>query len=135
MIPRNNDPLEWLFGPNTRGPNWDQFDETCLNLQQHMRRTVGAANRDFMTVISALAEQNRQLRVRVGVLVRMLVERGQFTSEEFAAQVQALDVAIAAPTPPTPKPASLPKPPKRLKSAKAPTKPTDPASGGNQPAA
>ena len=82
-------------------------------------RKAGKNDQNLLTIISALAQQNRELRVRVGVLIRLLVEKGIISPEELATEVQETKQSVLAlqvdseAAPPT-KRKKLPKPPRKL---------------------
>jgi hypothetical protein len=87
-------------------------------LERELRKTR-ANDEALLTLIEALARQNNELRIRVGVLVRLMVERGFITSEEFAAKVQQAkappaEAKLKTGTGPSPAGKKLPKPPRKL---------------------
>ncbi len=91
-------------------------------------------DRSFARALESLMRENQEMRLRVGVLVRLMVEKGLITREEFAREVTEAREAVASATPPpkakaplapdrpkaaTPAPPKrpLPKPPKKLGAA------------------
>jgi hypothetical protein len=105
-------------------PDWldhyriNELDELLMT---HMRKTR-SVDRNLAAVIEAICRENHALRVRVGVLIRLLVERGVITTEEFAKRVEeAKNTLPTSKQAPTRSPAApvatggkLPKPPKKL---------------------
>ena len=84
------------------------------HIEARMRRSR-ADDGALLTVIEALARQNHELRTRVGVLIRLLVERGVIFPEELACLLEQTKAAQRPPaTAPTVKPKKLPKAPKDL---------------------
>jgi hypothetical protein len=65
-------------------------------------------------IIRLLEEENDELRVRLGVLIRLLIQKGVLATEEFASAVSAAKTEIAAMERPKVRPPAkkLPKPPK-----------------------
>ena len=123
------DILDLLFADVGLEKEFDVHTFTAVrqNLERQLRNARAADQRLFK-IIEALTFQNYDLRVRLSVLVRLLVERGLIITDEFVAgilEAKAKDAAKppAAATPtPVPKPTArsanktLPKPPKSFSS-------------------
>jgi hypothetical protein len=62
--------------------------------------------------LQRLEAENHELRIRIGVLIRLLIERGVFSAEDFAASVKDIQARLA-PAPPTPRPRNQPAAPVR----------------------
>ena len=58
-------------------------DEKIAEVDSAHRKTRGTTT----THIQRLEAENHQLKIRIGVLLRMLIERGVFSAEDFHAAV------------------------------------------------
>lgn len=70
-------------------------DETLGQMQSSME---GARGRDA-AIIRRLQEENRELQVRVGVLIRLLIERGVIRPGEYAEMVAAAQARLSGEAP------------------------------------
>jgi hypothetical protein len=58
-------------------------DDALSSLEEAV---VEASGRDA-AIIQRLQQENRELQIRVGVLIRLLIERGVFKADDYAALV------------------------------------------------
>lgn len=85
---------------------------------------------NLVRAIDAICRQNQEMRLRLGVLIRVLVEKGLITTEEYAARVNEAEdaaqyITLEQPSSANPTPVAvgrpvskrLPKPPKILPKA------------------
>ena len=67
-------------------------DKTLLE----MNSAQELAHRRHTTSLQRLTEENRALRIRVGVLIRMLIERGIFSATDYDTAVKSMQAQLEA---------------------------------------
>jgi len=104
---------------------WNYSQHTAIDdLQAELsvaRLESGTAAARQAKLIQLLRQENDELRLRVGVLIRLLVQQGVISAEQYSSAVTDAKASIAvaqAPKTPQRKPSPRPKPPK-LNPAKA----------------
>lgn len=99
---------------------WNASQQSELrNLRESLHATRVTARSKLETqarMIQLLEEEGDELRLRLGVLIRLLVEKGLITASDFAGAIQQAKTSLIPPAPSIspkhPKPRKLPKPPK-----------------------
>lgn len=77
---------------------WNSAQDRSIDeLKSSQTKTAGR----HAASIQHLREENHELRIRIGVLIRMLIERGVFSAEDFANSVNQTKEKL---NPPAPKP-------------------------------
>jgi hypothetical protein len=113
--------LDLLFDRDVRYSEAKRWNEE-LNAQLRRART---ADRNLVATIEAILRENQEMRLRLGVLIRVMIEKGVMTTEDFAREMGEARAALAQPpagrNPTVPKvgppKGKLPKPPKKLPGA------------------
>jgi hypothetical protein len=77
------------------------FIDLFWNLSQdrtllEMNSAQETANRRHTTSLQQLKEENQALRIRVGVLIRMLIERGIFSAADYDTAVKSMQAQLEA---------------------------------------
>jgi hypothetical protein len=67
-------------------------DEKIVDLDTSQSKTKVRTSAQF----ERLQEENRQLKIRIGVLIRLLIERGVFSAEDFHTGVTGTKAMLAA---------------------------------------
>lgn len=65
---------------------------------QEINSAQEGAHRRHTTSLAQLKEENQALRLRVGVLIRMLIERGVFSAADYDTAVKSMQVQLEAAT-------------------------------------
>lgn len=90
---------------------WNYSQEQSL---REMGDAQATAHRRHTSHIQRLAEENQELRIRVGVLIRILIERGIFSAGDYDTAVKSVQAQL--------KTASTPKHPAKRTPPAAPRK-------------
>jgi hypothetical protein len=73
---------------------WDSAQEAKIN---ELKAQAQAHSLNSTASIRRLQEENRELRIRVGVLIRLLIERGVFSADDYARTVQETKAQLDSP--------------------------------------
>ena len=98
---------------------WNSSQQSAINelrTSLHAQRTSSATTLARQSQLLNLMEQEQdELRLRLGVLIRLLIEKGIIAPEQFSktlTEAKASLAQAAKPAPASPAPKRLPKPPR-----------------------
>jgi hypothetical protein len=72
---------------------WNLSQDRTLS---EMNSAQESAHRRHNTSLQQLKEENQALRIRVGVLIRMLIERGIFSAGDYDTAVKSMQAQLEA---------------------------------------
>lgn len=68
----------------------DLISYLAINEVAHDANTTGKRATEALERIQQLEAENKELRIRIGVLIRLLIERGVFSADDFDGTVKAV---------------------------------------------